>query len=473
MKHTVLAAAAFAALTTNAMTTSPMISDGMVLPQNTSAHVWGTADPGEKITVTPSWSNQAYTVKADKEGRWLTSIETPAASYTRHDLIVSGKNSSDTIKNVLIGEVWLASGQSNMEMPLKGFPGCNVKNGFKEIAKSRQYADKVRFYTVPTDQSYEPVENVNAFWTVPGPDAAPEYSATAWYFATRLNDVLDIPIGIVSAAYGGSKVESWLPREILERYPDVSLHPKDIENMTSYYRPMLMYNAMFKPISKYTYNGIIWYQGCSNVGSYDTYADRLVTMVNRWREELGRGAIPFYAVEIAPFDYDNPAEDEKSPMLREAQWEAVSKLNNADMICTNDIVEEYERFNIHPGNKEAVGQRLGDLALNKTYGKKQFMAGSPKYKSHRVEGDKIMVAIDSPSHGICRNYDIKGFEIAGEDGKYYPATDVIFLWQTNEFQLSNPDVPHPVSARYGYGDFMPGNVYGGNYLPLIPFTTKR
>lgn len=455
------------------MTTSPMISDGMVLPQNTHAHIWGSANPGETIKVSPTWDKQTYSVKADNSGHWLISVATPAASYSQHDLIISSKTDSDTIKNVLIGEVWLASGQSNMEMPLKGFPGCNVKNGFKEIAKARQYADKVRFYTVPTSQSYEPVENANAHWTVPGPDTTPEYSATAWYFATRLNDVLDIPIGIVSAAYGGSKVESWLPREILEKYSDVSLNPKDIEDMTSYWRPMLMYNAMFKPINKYTYNGIIWYQGCSNVRSYDTYADRLVTMVNRWREELGRGDIPFYAVEIAPYEYDDPAEDGKSPMLREAQWEAVARLNNADMICTNDIVEEYERFNIHPGNKEAVGQRLGDVALNKTYGKKQFMAGSPKYKSYRVEGDKIMVAIDSPNHGICRNFDIKGFEIAGEDGKYYPASDVIFLWQTNEFQLSNPNVPHPVSARYGYGDFMPGNVYGGNYLPLIPFTTKR
>lgn len=455
------------------MTTSPMISDGMILPQNTLAHIWGTADSGETVKVSPSWDKHTYSAKADKSGHWIISVATPAASYSQYDLIISGKTDSDTIKNVLIGEVWLASGQSNMEMPLKGFSGCNVKNGFKEIAKARQYADKVRFYTVPTTQSYEPVENVNARWTVPGPDTATEYSATAWYFATRLNDVLDIPIGIVCAAYGGSKVESWLPRDILETYPDVSLKPEDMEKMNAWLRPLLMYNAMFKPVENYTYNGIIWYQGCSNVRNYETYSDRLVTMVNHWRERLGRGDIPFYAVEIAPYEYDDPAEDGKSPMLREAQWDAVARLNNADMISTNDIVEPFERHNIHPGNKEAVGQRLGDLALNKTYGKKQFMAGSPKYKSHRVEGDKIMVSIDSPNHGICRNYDIKGFEIAGEDGKYYPAADVIFLWQTNEFQLSNPNVPNPVSARYGYGDFMPGNVYGGNYLPLIPFTTKQ
>lgn len=157
-------------------------------------------------------------------------------------------------------------------------------------------------------------------------------------------------------------------------------------------------------------------------------------MVTRWRDEIGLGDIPFYAVEIAPYEYDSPAETGKSPYLREAQWKAVSMIPNADMICINDLVEPYERYNIHPAQKEAVGRRLCDLALNKTYGKKQFLAGSPRYKSHRTEGDKMLVAIESPNDGVCRNYDIVGFEIAGADGVFHPAENVNFRWQTNEVE---------------------------------------
>ena len=158
----------------------------------------------------------------------------------------------------------------------------------------------------------------------PAPETAPEFSAMAWHYAKQMADVLEVPVGIVSAAYGGARVESWTPRDMLEKYPDVSLDPKDVEPMVHYLRPLLMYNAMFNPVKQYTYKGIIWYQGCSNVSTYETYAERLAAMVTRWRDEIGLGDIPFYAVEIAPYEYDSPAETGKSPYLREAQWKAVS-----------------------------------------------------------------------------------------------------------------------------------------------------
>lgn len=450
---------------------SAMICDNMVLQQNSDARLWGSADPGESIKITTSWDGRTYTTTADRCGYWSTAVATPEGSFTPHTINISdGEDIS--IGNVLIGEVWLASGQSNMQMPLKGFPGCCVKDGYKEIAGSRAWADKVRFFNVPLSQSYTPVDTVNGRWDVPSPETAPEFSAVAWHYAKQMSEVLNVPVGIVSAAYGGAKVESWTPRDMLEKYPDISLKPEDIDATVSYLRPLLMYNAMFHPIRQYTYKGMIWYQGCSNVSTYTTYAERLAAMVTRWREEIGLGDIPFYAVEIAPYEYDSPDEDGKSAYLREAQWKAVSMIPNADMICINDLVEPYERHNIHPAQKEAVGRRLCDLALNRTYGKKQFLAGSPRYKSHRTEGDKLLVAIDSPNNGVCRNYDIRGFEIAGTDGVFYPAKDVNFRWQTNEVELSNPSVPAPVAVRYCFGDFIPGTLYGGNYLPLIPFSSK-
>lgn len=451
---------------------SAMISDNMVLQQQANARLWGKADPSATIDITTSWDGKTYRTSADRLGDWSVAVATPEASFTPYTITISDGEPL-TIGNVLVGEVWLASGQSNMQMPLKGFPGCCVKDGYKEIAASGDWADKVRFFTVPLTQSYEPLDTVDARWAVPSPGEAKEFSAVAWHYAKQMSQVLNVPVGIVSAAYGGARVESWTPREILATYPDVSLDPKDVDAMTHYLRPLLMYNAMFNPVKPYTYKGIIWYQGCSNVKSWDTYAERLATMVTDWRKEIGLGDIPFYAVEIAPYEYDAPGEEGNSPRLREAQWEAVKMIPNADMISINDLVEPYERYNIHPADKESVGRRLCDLALNKTYGHTEFPAGSPRYKGHRFDGEKAWVAISSPNDGVCRNYDIRGFELAGEDKVFHPADDVSFHWQTNEVVVSSSKVKRPVAVRYCWRDFQSGTLHGGNYLPLIPFRTDE
>lgn len=447
-----------------------MFTDNMVLQQNENVRIFGQADPSSKITVTPSWNNKPYTTTTDRTGEWSLAVPTPEGGYTPYEITVSD-GEPVVLKNVLVGEVWLASGQSNMEMPLNGFGGAPIEGGFDEIANARAERDNIRFYRLPGTKSHVPLDTVNAVWKVPSPDTAGAFNATAWYFAKRLNRVLDVPVGIVAAAFGGSRVESWLPREILATYPDVDLDPKAIDSYNpSWECPLLMYNGMFNPIKDYVYKGIIWYQGCSNVGHHDTYADRLATMVRHWREQIGRGDIPFYAVEIAPYHYFG-SQSEKAPLLREAQWKAVESLPNAGMISTNDLVEPYEIYNIHPGNKEGVGNRLGDLALNQTYGKKQFPYQSPRYKGYTVKGNEIWVAIDSPFKGICRNHDIRGFEIAGADRVFHPADKVSLHWQTNEIIVSSEAVPEPVAVRYCWHDFQPGTLYGGNYLPCIPFRT--
>ena len=469
----VLLAASFIAATFSmegVVVPSTLISDNMVLQQNADARLWGTADPGSTLSVTTSWDGKTYTTTTDRTGEWSLAVKTPEASYTPMSITFSD-GTPLTVNNVLIGEVWLASGQSNMEMPLRGFGGCCIRDGWDEVAASRKWADKVRFFTVPLRQSYTPLEDTPGQWAVPSPETAADFSATAWYFATRLSEVLDIPVGIVSCAHGGARVESWLPREILETYPDVSLKEKDIEAMTHYIRPMMMYNAMFNPVKNYTVNGIIWYQGCSNVGADETYADRLATMVAKWRDDLGTGErIPFYAVEIAPYDYDG-TQDNMAPYLREAQWKAIDMIPNSGMICINDLVEPYERFNIHPADKKNVGHRLGNLALNRTYGKTQFPVRHPRYKSHTVKGNEMWVALDDLDMGICRNYDIQGFEVAGADRIFHPADSVWLHWQTNELVVSSDKVPTPVAVRYCFRDFLPGTLYGGNWLPLIPFRT--
>ena len=450
---------------------NPMVSDNMVLQQNTGVRLWGKASPNADVSVKPSWSESAVTVKADSAGRWQARVNTPAGNFDKHSVTFTDGADGDsvTVGNVLIGEVWLASGQSNMQMPLKGYEPCPVNEGFDEVATSARRAGSVRFLTVPLTQSYELLDTVAATWQVPPPETSPEFSAVAWHFAGRLADVLQVPVGVVSAAYGGAKVESWLPAEIVKNYPDISLDRDSIASTLHYLRPVLMYNAMFWPLKDYTYKGIIWYQGCSNVDSWQTYADRLATMAEHWREMIGDGELPFYAVEIAPFDYGNG----QSPYLREAQWDAIGMIPTSGMISTNDMAQPHERHNIHPAEKRTIGNRLGNLALNRTYGYSQFPVEHPRFKSLSPENGRIRVVFDAYRKGLCRNYDISGFEIAGADKVFYPAEVVAVEYQNATVVLASPQVSEPLHVRYCFKDFQPGNMCGANFLPLVPFRSDR
>jgi hypothetical protein len=358
-----------------------------------------------------------------------------------------------------------------MEMPLKGFAGCCIMNGVDDIIASAENKG-VRMFTVPKHQTYEPQTDCEGSWNLSSIETAPDFSATAYYFATSLSRALRIPVGIISSAYGGATVEGWISRELLENYPDISLNPDSIKRLHPMHRPMLMYNAMLKPLQNYTIKGFIWYQGESNVGRHETYAERLADMVQLWRKEWGLGELPFYFAEIAPYAYGG-TQQEKAAYLREAQFRAQSQIPNSAMISTNDLVEPYEIYNIHPRNKTKVGQRLSYLALNLTYGLKQIHCFGPQYKSWTAKGSEAWVSFDHLEMGICRNYDLRGFEVAGEDRVFHPADKVWLHWQTNEVVISSEKVSHPVSVRYCFHDFQIGTMIGGNELPTIPFRTDN
>lgn len=446
-----------------------LVSDNMVLQQNTDARLWGSATPGATVTVAPSWG-EAVAVKAAKDGSWMASVPTPAASYDPAKIeFTTSAGDKATVSNVLIGEVWLASGQSNMQMPLKGFPGCSVQDGLDEAINAKDIPG-VRMFNVPMVQNYEPQDACGGHWmTTENYRDAMEFSATAWFFAKSLSRALDVPVGIVNCSYGGSRVESWTPRDMLEGYSDVSLAQYDIEAMTDYLRPMLMYNAMFRPIERYTYKGIIWYQGCSNVGQHENYPVRLAAMVERWRAEMGLGEIPFYYVEIAPYDYES-GDYASGARLREAQYKAQSLIPNSGMVCTNDLAEPFELHNIHPRRKAPVGQRLSYMALNRTYGHDNVCDSGPEYAGWKAKGNEAWVAFKNLPMGICRNYMLEGFELAGPDRVFHPATGWLH-WQTNEIVLTADGVDEPIAVRYGFGDFKPGTLIGGNEQPAVPFRT--
>lgn len=472
MKRTVLAVClcALAQSATWAKIDLPDIfSDNMVLQQQTDARIWGWSEPGAKVTVGMSWSGNAVTVDADKNGKWTATVKTPAASYAPQTLTIADKDGQVKLSNVLIGEVWFCSGQSNMEMPLAGFDNCPISGANEVIATSAQYKG-IRMATVEKNGQLSPVDRCQGKWKVCNPENSPRFSATAFFFARMVNSVLDVPVGIINCSWGGTMVEGWLPRDTVAKYPDIDLkrdiRKEEPHDWWHYLSPTLMYNGMLRPLEGYTIKGFLWYQGESNVGKHKTYAQRLKTMVDLWRKEWGQGELPFYFVEIAPF---GKYEGRASAFLREAQYKAQSMIVNSAMVSTNDLVEPYEAENVHPKDKRSVGSRLAYQALAKTYGVKGIEADCPAYQSMEVKGDTVVLSFVHADNGFNRMKGMEGFEVAGADREFYPAKAE--LLGKNQIVVVCDKVSSPVSVRYAFHDYSPGNVANLRGLPLVPFRT--
>lgn len=450
-----------------------IIGDNMVLQQQTNAHLWGKATPKATVTINVSWSGEKFTTRADKEGHWLVSVPTPAASKDEQTIVIEENGEQTVISRVLIGEVWFASGQSNMEMPLNGFWNCPVE-GSNEVIATASENRYVRIAPIPQNGQTKPVEEVKGKWEVPSPATAPRMSATSYFFATMLQRALDIPVGVIACAWGGSRVEGWLPESIVSKYEDVNVKQEQEKGWNGqwwhYHTPCIMYNGMLHPLRHYTVRGFLWYQGESNVGKHDTYPQRLKTMVDLWRSEFGGTAadMPFYEVEIAPWGGND---DWSGPRFRECQHEAARIIENAGCICINDLVYPYERWQIHPAQKREVGNRLAYMALNRTYGFKSIACDSPEFDHMQVKDGEIEVFFRYADDGLSPWQDIEGFEIAGDDDQYKPAK--ARLNESNKsIVVSSPEVPQPKNVRYCYRAFQIGNLKNHRGLPAVPFRTK-
>ena len=450
-----------------------IISDGMVLQQQSEAKLWGWSTTGSQVSVKTSWG-ETSTATVQKDGQWSITVNTPEATLDDYTLTLSESGSTDTkTLKVHIGEVWLASGQSNMEMPLKGFGGACVKNGALDAMRARQESPLVRMFNVERKQLYTPQDDCRGNWMEPTFSNAMEFSATAYYFASALSNALGVYVGIINCSYGGSRVESWSSAKTCSEYPDVPTDSISIFQKTkaTWERALVTYNAMFHPIRHYTCKGIIWYQGCSNVGNNE-YAYRLKRMVDQWRGEMQQGNLPFYQVQIAPYIYGANGDETAAARLREQQELSCNMIENSAFVCTYDLVEPNECHNIHPKEKRTVGVRLSLLALNKTYGMTDIACEGPRYdpSTFKVEGNSVTVGFKTNNMGICSNYGLEGFEIAGSDRVFHKA-ETQFNWRTNTVTLTAPEVNNPVAVRYCFKDFPTGNVFGGNELPLVPFRT--
>ncbi|MCF0160069.1 MAG: sialate O-acetylesterase, partial [Bacteroidaceae bacterium] len=289
----------------------------------------------------------------------------------------------------------------------------------------------------------------------------------------KLAKSLDVPVGIINSAWGGSRVEGWLPAEVLKTYPGEPYTEEDIKKQqpTLYLRSEIMYNGVLHPVIGYTVKGFIWYQGCSNVSSYTTYADRFAQLIQLWRQWWGQGELPFYYVEVAPYNYGEG--EDVGAMLREAQYEAQFMVPRAAMVCTNDLVSPWEVNQIHPKNKLDVGRRLSYLALNDTYGMKAVECRGPEFKSMEVKDGKAILTFDYARDGFNRLQGIEGFEICGADKRFVKA-DAVATWTDRPILIvSSPEVPQPVAVRYAFHNFSPGNLASAYNLPVVPFRTDK
>ena len=459
-----------------------LVSDNMVIQQQTDVRLWGWAKAGRKVVATTSWSNQRAEAKADKQGRWLLTVKSPKASYEPLSITFDDGDGKVTINNVLAGEVWVCAGQSNMEMPVKGFWGCPVEDYNQVVIDAAHHAG-IRSAKIPSIMRMEPQEDAQTEWRECSPNTVGEFSVTGYFFARVMHQALNIPIGLIEANKGGSRVESWLTKENLEKYTKEPTDTMGIVNFMpewDYNRALVWGNGTFNPILNYTVKGILFYQGCSNVGDPgDQYSERLKLLVEQWRSQFKLGEIPFYFVQIAPYAYDGDDVNGLSgALLREQQFRASQIIPNSSLICTNDLAYPYEMTQIHPTQKRQVGERLAWTALNRNYGFEQVLYKSSSYKDMTVRNDTAFIHLQDNYHADAPYEMIRGFEVAGEDRVFHPA-EAHHFWRPggaywdDAIIVKSSEVKKPVAVRYCFRNFQLGNVKNGANLPLFPFRTDN
>lgn len=448
-----------------------VLGDGMIVQQNTDVRLWGWDRPGTTVRVTPSWSSVTATATTGRDGKFMLTVRTPAASYTPLSLTFDDGEKT-TLTGILSGEVWVCAGQSNMEMPVRGFGNCPVEGYNEEVVNAGQYRG-IHYVKIPSVMSMHPLDDADCQWKTISPETVGDCSATGYFFAQTVNRALNIPVGLILANKGGTRVESWLDADNLKKYTQESL-----DSMTNvkkykwdYHRPLVWGNGTFSPILNYTVKGILFYQGCSNVGDPgNQYSQRLKLLVEQWRRDFRLGQLPFYFVQIAPY-YNGDANADWGPRLREQQFVASKLIPNSDIVCTEDLVYPWETQQIHPTQKRQVGQRLAYIALNKDYGMKALMCESPEVKDYRFSNDTCYVHLQNDYGAISRYEDIQGFELAGADKVFHKA-NATYYW-TKGIIITCPEVKQPVAVRYCFRNFQLGNVANAAGLPLFPWRSDK
>lgn len=433
-----LSAASFAVVTPNGL-----ISDNAVLQQGIKLPIWGTADPGEKVTV--KFLGQEVSTIA-KNGWWMVRLNPlkPGGPYTM-------KINDLEIKNLLVGEAWVCSGQSNMAWQVK-----SAENGEKVAAEAKD--PMLRVYLVPKMRDPQKVPQA---WKECSPDSAITFSAVGYFFGKHLRESLKVPVGLIDSSIGGTPADAWTSRSAL--LSNAAL--KEIVE-TPWTRPSYLYNSMIAPLVPYGIRGAIWYQGESNARRAYQYRELLSTMIKNWRDAWGEGDFPFLIVQLAPFGREDPKRTDPCwAELRESQVQVTRTVPKTGIAVITDIGEE---LNIHPVKKDPVGERLALAARAIAYDQ-QLVYSGPIYKSSRIKGDKVIVSFDHIGGGlVAKDGELTGFTICGEDRTFVPARAKI---EKSKVVIWSPDVPKPVAARYGWSNWMVVNLFNKQELPASPFRT--
>lgn len=434
-----------------------IIGDHMVLQQNSIVKIWGWGDATEKVRLKAAWDTTTYTTTTGSNAKWMIQLKTPVAGGP-YKITINGRNSI-VIDDVLIGEVWLCSGQSNMEM--------NVSWGIKKYEPDVVAATNksIHFFHIPRATAEYPQDDLKAKWVVCNPEDMRRFSMVGYFFGQKINQELNVPVGLINSSWGGTPAEVWMPKEAIIENPVLNAAAKQLKEVPWWpVQPAYNYNAMIYPFINYNIAGALWYQGEANVGTYATYNQLLSTLITSWRKTWEKD-FPFYFVQIAPFA--GYGKTDTSAFLREQQTKTLS-VANTGMVVISDLVNNIN--DIHPQMKKEVALRLANYALAETYGKKIAAYKSPTYKEMKLEKNKIRIYFNDADHGLMvkTNKTPTEFYIAGEDKNFLPAMAKI---EGSTVVVWNKGIKNPVAVRFGFTNAAMPDLFSKEGLPVNLFRT--
>lgn len=448
-----------------AKVTLPSIwGDGMVLQQQSKVVFTGQSTTGKKVYAVASWNGKKVYADRQEGQQWTLTLETPA--YGGPYTITFNDGDKLVLKNILIGEVWFCSGQSNMEMPVKGFRGQPVY-GSQSYIVSANAKRPLRLYTVKNAWSTTPkTEGIDGYWTELSPKEVANFSATAYFFGDLLQRTLDVPVGLIHCAWSASKIEAWMSRETLEQFAEVEL--PDVQATEFGWpagTPTLLWNAMVNPWKGFPVKGVIWYQGEANSPAPALYKKLFPAMVAEWRVFFQSPELPFYYVQIAPWQSEGSDKFDWA-LFRQCQLELMYEVPGTGMVITTDAGSE--KF-IHPPYKIKVGERLAYWALARTYGLEGFTYSGPIYRQCQMNGRQVEVDFEFGEDGLGpENQLVEGFELVDEAGNIHPAKAEI-IGGSSKVKVWNDSVPSPVEVRYCFRNYKVGTLQNNAGLPAAPF----
>jgi sialate O-acetylesterase len=455
------------------VTLPKILGHNMVLQQGKKVPVWGTASPGEKISV--AFAGQNKTTVADNAGKWSVKLSSMKASFTPREMTIKGANTI-VLKNILVGEVWFCSGQSNMEYAMRKYSKYDTAvKGYRPPEDDLNTANNPNIRIFLDRRKYMDPSPEHLGWDSAMGRPLVDFSAVGYYFAKDLYAKLHVPIGMISAAVPGSRIEPWIQASKMEVAP-VLKNGKTLDKLSSDDGGSgKFYDTMIQPLIPFALKGILWYQGESNcfLNENIRYAYKFKTLIESWRTDWNDKKMPFYFVQIAPYNYsaskDRPLSNENLPEFWEAQRLALH-LKNTNTIAITDLVDSIA--DLHPGYKWEVGRRLSLVAANKAYGQKNVVCSGPVYQKMKIVGNTIEVTFSNVGSGLAsRNgKPLTWFSIAGADGKFVPAKAEIV---GNKVIVTAPEIPHPVSVRFGWNEAAQSNFINKEGLPATPFRSDN